>query len=150
LFDVIAASLEGQRLRSCDEAMQSVFLLPWPLSQLEELLPPKRRVLQPRPDSPHTPAMMIADAAMRRCCWLEGADAVADAALQRSLSVSLSLWSLSLPLLVCSWQAGQHVLGNALCRCTMLMRDAPLHDALLLDVLLRDARCAMCCRAMRC
>jgi len=65
--------------------MQSVLLLPWPRSQLEKLMPPKRRVLQPRPDSPHTPAMMIAGAVMRCCCWLEGAGAVADAASQRSL-----------------------------------------------------------------
>jgi uncharacterized membrane protein len=57
-----------------------------------------------------------------------------------TLSVSQSLWLLSLPLLGCSWQARWHVHGNARSRCTMLVCDAQCaaHGALMRDALTRD------------
>lgn len=75
--------------------------LPLPLSQLEELLPLVRRVLQPWLDQLHMPA----DAEIYRCCWLEGVDTVSYSAPLRSLSFAISLVVVAAPA-VCSRQAG--------------------------------------------
>jgi hypothetical protein len=87
----------------------------------EELLSPKRRVLQPGLDRPHTPARMNADAEMPRCCRLYGAGIVTDAASSHSPGFAVTLGFVAAPAGM-PRQARYHVLGNTYADALCAMR----------------------------